>query len=219
MNHARLSGFSLIALCCGPVSVLAQSGARNDVAEPETTRPLVEIQVLVAEWKTAPPEAGRETLNELSGDSHAVAERVAALRKANRLAVLERFRLMALDGAQARSSSNEAVPITDGVAMSPQGVIRLAVPRNVGTFLRVRPKVAQPDAIQLGFEFEQSKLADAPDAIWVASDQGQRIAATKMTTFLVVTALRIRSGQTAAVAGHSNDGRHLLLLVTASVVP
>jgi type II secretory pathway component GspD/PulD (secretin) len=175
---------------------------------------------LLAEWTTSPPEAGKETRNELSGDSEQVAERLEALRKANKLAVVERFRLMALNGSKAQTSSGTTTPVTQGVSMSSFGVARNVIDRHVGTFLRVVPEVAAPGTIQLDLAFERSKLVTSPDApVWVAPNQGEKVAARGETTFTAVTVLRVDSGHTAAIAGHSSDGRHQLLLVSANLLP
>src|SRR5688572_20979533 len=109
-------------------------------APPSSTWPaIIEIELLLAEWATVPPEAGKETPNELSGSSDEVAQRVAALEKARKLTVLERFRLTTLEGSKAYMQWGESVPVTRGVTIGNFGTTRNVVDQHVGTIVMVTP--------------------------------------------------------------------------------
>lgn len=204
---------SHVALCLLAVTCLVPRALSQ---QPESLPQIIEIELLLAEWATAPSEAGDELRNELSGSSDQVAERVAAMEKARKLSVVERFRLTTVEGSKALAQSNERVPLTRGVTIGQFGTTRQVMDKNVGTLIKITTSKGTPEAIQMELSFEKSRLFTPPDAPPLAeTKQGEKIPAMAVATLTIQTAVRVASGKTAALAGHSSDGKHYVLLVSA----
>ncbi len=178
--------------------------------------PMAEIELTLAEWSTRPGDAGGDPLEELVGSGQEVAERVAVLEKARKLTVVERFRLTTVEGTKSMLQSQERVPVTTSVTQRKSGVGRNTVDKNVGTQLMLTMAKGPPDTVRMELSFEKTRLitdAKAPPLAEMAT--GEKVLATTVATLTIQTAVRVVRGQTTAVAGHSSDARHYVLLVSA----
>jgi type II secretory pathway component GspD/PulD (secretin) len=177
---------------------------------------MAELELTLAEWTTKPLEADSDATEELLGSSEEVAQRLAALEQSRKLTVVERYRLTTVEGAKAILQSRERVPVTVGVTLGRSGTIRNIVDKVVGTQLMLTLAKGTPNTIQMELSFEKSRLVTDPQAPPLAETaQGEKILATSVATLTIQTAVRVARGKTAAVAGHSSDGRHYVLLVSA----
>lgn len=210
----------IVSLLLGAAPMLEQQTptAKEAEAPQASTLPaVIEVELVLVQWATNPPEAGKETPNELSGSIDEVQQRLSALQKARKLTVLDRFRLTTLDGKQAMVQSGASMPMTQGVTISPYGTTRNVVDQHVGTIVMVKPEVVARETIQMELGFGKSTIATRPDApLWVETKQGEKIAATGTAGIDLQTVLRVASGKTTVVTRHSRDGRHHLLIVSAT---
>jgi hypothetical protein len=212
------------------IGLSAAALAQENVRPPKTGDSIpiqVEVDLLLAEWTDAPAEASTA---DLSGPSEKVAERVAALEKAGKLTISQRFRLTTVEGVNATAQVGESKPTVTGVARGnfggarggggAEGFTTSSISyRSIGTVVMVNPDVFSGDVVVLAMTIERSGTAQRESSPAVGeSPSGEKIKAESNTTMQLRTSARLASGSTNLLAGIADGNERQVVLVTVKVV-
>ncbi|MBR2694484.1 MAG: hypothetical protein IKE69_09755 [Thermoguttaceae bacterium] len=137
----------------------------------------------------------------LSASSRSVQVILRALRDKNRLQVLSRPQIQAMDNQQAFILVGQRVPRVSGASTTTYGVTSNVVDANVGLILLVTPRISKDGRVIMEIGAEKSSLGSASDAIPVFSSEGQVITSPTIETTQLMTAVSAQDGETVMLGG------------------
>ena len=137
----------------------------------------------------------------LSASSRSVQVILRALRDKNRLQVLSRPQIQAMDNQQAFILVGQRVPRVSGASTTTYGVTSNVVDANVGLILLVTPRISKDGRVIMEIGAEKSSLGSANDAIPVFSSEGQVITSPTIDTTQLMTAVSAQDGETVMLGG------------------
>ena len=137
----------------------------------------------------------------LSASSRSVQVILRALRDKNRLQVLSRPQIQAMDNQQAFILVGQRVPRVSGASTTTYGVTSNVVDANVGLILLVTPRISQDGRVIMEIGAEKSSLGSSNDAIPVFSSEGQVITSPTINTTQLMTAVSAQDGETVMLGG------------------
>lgn len=224
MKQIMVVGVVGLALVIG-VSLAADSGEeRASTASRRTRTPgrpvdvtskMVEIEVRIVETSG---DQDDDRLDPAVATEEAMA-RVRELEKQGKLDVVNRIRLTTLDLQPAFVQVGERRPIVAARNISAGRATYSYNYENVGTILRVTPRIAGTDVV-MELDIEKSRLDDARP---VADDQDDddSLIPPRIVVAMCQTTIRVAPGQTVIAGGmqsQSDDGNAtFLVLATARI--
>ena len=137
----------------------------------------------------------------LSASSRSVQVILRALRDKNRLQVLSRPQIQAMDNQQAFILVGQRVPRVSGASTTTYGVTSNVVDANVGLILLVTPRISKDGRVIMEIGAEKSSLGSSSDAIPVFSSEGQVITSPTIETTQIMTAVSAQDGETVMLGG------------------
>lgn len=137
----------------------------------------------------------------LSASSQSVQVILRALRDKNRLQVLSRPQIQAMDNQQAFILIGQRVPRVSGASTTTYGVTSNVVDANVGLILLVTPRISKDGRVIMEIGAEKSSLGSSSDAIPVFSSEGQVITSPTIETRQLMTAVSAQNGETVMLGG------------------
>lgn len=137
----------------------------------------------------------------LSASSRSVQVILRALRDKNRLQVLSRPQIQAMDNQQAFILIGQRVPRVSGASTTTYGVTSNVVDANVGLILLVTPRISKDGRVIMEIGAEKSSLGSDSDAIPVFSSEGQVITSPTIETRQLMTAVSAQNGETVMLGG------------------
>jgi Flp pilus assembly secretin CpaC len=208
------------SLLCGFVLALAFVASYSRAAEP-TAGKAVSVEVLIVDVATAALGTSTED---------PTPEKLMELEKQGKLAGLARMKLASIENLEASVQLGEMVGVPTGRTFARGGGFGGAGAaggaagdggttsyqmRNIGTLLRVNPRVEQDGSILVELNVERSKLAEAPMPEGGGFTPGRTVQIQARTT------LRVPPGKSVVTGGHSTagkDGTQTWIIVSAKVL-
>ncbi|MBQ7813687.1 MAG: hypothetical protein IJ387_04230, partial [Thermoguttaceae bacterium] len=137
----------------------------------------------------------------LSASSRSVDVTLRALREKNRLQILSRPQITAMDNQQAFILVGQRVPRIDGTTTTNYGVQMNTVDTPVGLILLVTPRVTKDGRVVMEIGAEKSSLGSDADAVPIYSQDGEVIKSQSIDTIQAMTAISARDGETVMMGG------------------
>ena len=137
----------------------------------------------------------------VSASSRSVALTLRALREKNRLQVLSRPQVTAMDNQQAFILVGQRVPRINGTTTTNYGVQMNTTDTPVGLILLVTPRVTQDGKVVMEIGAEKSSLGNDSDATPIYSQDGEVIKSKSIDTIQAMTAISARDGETVMLGG------------------
>ena len=176
---------------------------------------MVRLEVVIVETPAEP--SGAVATKDSGGDQ------LRAVPKPEYMEVLVRGELTTLDNQPAFLQVGRRESRLVGVAMNAMGRTNSISPEDVGTIVRITPRVGPDRAVALALTVEDSRLGPAEEGIVVAVDkEGQETRMPNTETLMLQTTVCIPDGETVALAGmtrQAKSGKKRLILVTPRVLP
>jgi hypothetical protein len=200
------------------------------LAELDRRPQTVAVEVLIAEAPpakgAAKPGEGKEEPDdkELTGPIADVVKRAAELQKAGVLAGLKRIQLTAVEHHPASVLLGELRPVVSGARTLPGGTVsRTLTYRNVGSQVKVTPRVVPGKKVMLDLEVSEARLFVPADGIVLGKDEnGQVLRATEFLQAKLATTLAVPSGQAVVARGVKTTAKagqpRTLIIVAARVL-
>ena len=137
----------------------------------------------------------------LSASSRSIDLTLRALREKNRLQVLSRPQVTAMDNQQAFILVGQRVPRINGTTTTNYGVQMNTTDTPVGLILLVTPRVTQDGKVVMEIGAEKSSLGNDSDATPIYSQDGEVIKSKSIDTIQAMTAISARDGETVMLGG------------------
>ncbi len=137
----------------------------------------------------------------LSASSRSVDVTLRALREKNRLQILSRPQITAMDNQQAFILVGQRVPRINGTSMTDYGVQMNTSDTPVGLILLVTPRVTKDGRVVMEIGAEKSSLGNDADAVPIFSQDGEIIKSQSIDTIQAMTAISARDGETVMMGG------------------
>ena len=137
----------------------------------------------------------------LSASSRSVDVTLRALREKNRLQILSRPQITAMDNQQAFILVGQRVPRIDGTTTTNYGVQMNTTDTPVGLILLVTPRVTKDGRVVMEIGAEKSSLGNDVDAVPIFSQDGEVIKSQSIDTIQAMTAISARDGETVMLGG------------------
>ncbi len=137
----------------------------------------------------------------LSASSRSVDVTLRALREKNRLQILSRPQITAMDNQQAFILVGQRVPRIDGTTTTNYGVQMNTTDTPVGLILLVTPRVTKDGRVVMEIGAEKSSLGSDSDAVPIFSQDGEVIKSQSIDTIQAMTAISARDGETVMMGG------------------
>ncbi len=136
-----------------------------------------------------------------SASSDAVSMLLRALQQKQRLEVLSRPQLMALDGQRGRVVVGQDVPTVTGVNQTTFGQTNTITYRQVGLILDLTPRISPDGLIVMQISAEKSRVSDQAGVPIGFSTGGQVLNAPIIDDTQAITTISALSGQTVILGG------------------
>jgi type II secretory pathway component GspD/PulD (secretin) len=185
----------------------------------------VAIEVFIVEL--APRKGDEEDkgpdVKAFSGDSEAVAKRLRAMAKKGELAGYRRISLTTLEGQLGSLMLGENRPYVMGATVTGTGLVSKSITyRNVGTQVKVTPRVDADRSITLELSVQDSRSRDSATATVGNDEKGKPIPAADFIQTTLTGTVRVASGKVAVakdarVVSKAGKGE-TLIIVGARVV-
>ncbi|MDD3586380.1 MAG: secretin N-terminal domain-containing protein [Thermoguttaceae bacterium] len=143
----------------------------------------------------------------VSASSRNVQVTLRALKEKNRLQILSRPQITAMDNQQAFILVGQRVPRVDKANMTNYGITSSVTDANVGLILLVTPRVSKEGRVIMEIGAEKSSLAGDDDAIPVFSSGDQIIKSPSINTIQAMTAVSAMDGETVMLGGLITSSR------------
>ncbi len=137
----------------------------------------------------------------LSASSRSVDVTLRALREKNRLQILSRPQITAMDNQQAFILVGQRVPRINGTTTTNYGVQMNTTDTPVGLILLVTPRVTKDGRVVMEIGAEKSSLGNDADAVPIYSQDGEVIKSQSIDTIQAMTAISARNGETVMLGG------------------
>ncbi|MDO5581154.1 MAG: secretin N-terminal domain-containing protein [Planctomycetia bacterium] len=137
----------------------------------------------------------------LSASSRSVEVTLRALQQKNRLRILSRPQITAMDNQQAFILVGKRVPRVQSANMTNYGVSSSVADANVGLILLVTPRVSKEGRVIMEIGAEKSSIAGDNEAIPVFSSDGEVIKSPSINTIQAMTAVSAQDGETVMLGG------------------
>ena len=137
----------------------------------------------------------------VSASSRSVQVTLRALREKNRLQVLSRPQVTAMDNQQAFILVGQRVPRINGTTTTNYGVQMNTTDTPVGLILLVTPRVTKDNRVVMEIGAEKSSLGNDSDATPIYSQGGAVIKSRSIDTIQTMTAISARDGETVMLGG------------------
>lgn len=137
----------------------------------------------------------------VSASSRSVQLTLRALREKNRLQVLSRPQVTAMDNQQAFILVGQRVPRINGTTTTNYGVQMNTTDTPVGLILLVTPRVTKDNRVVMEIGAEKSSLGNDSDATPIYSQNGEVIKSRSIDTIQTMTAISARDGETVMLGG------------------
>ena len=137
----------------------------------------------------------------LSASSQSVQVLLRALREKNRLQILSRPQIMAMDNMQGFILIGQRVPRVSGASTTNYAVTSNITEANVGLILLVTPRISDDGRIIMEIGAEKSSLGGEKDAIPVFTSGTNVITSPSIDTTQVMTAVSAVNGETVMLGG------------------
>lgn len=137
----------------------------------------------------------------VSANSRSVDVTLRALREKNRLQVLSRPQVTAMDNQQAFILVGQRVPRISGTTTTNYGVQMNTTDTPVGLILLVTPRITQDGKVVMELGAEKSSLGNEADATPIYSQDGEVIRSKSIDTIQAMTAVSARDGETVMIGG------------------
>ncbi len=137
----------------------------------------------------------------VSANSRSIDVTLRALREKNRLQVLSRPQVTAMDNQQAFILVGQRVPRINGTTTTNYGVQMNTTDTPVGLILLVTPRVTKDGKVVMEIGAEKSSLGNDSDATPIYSQDGQVIKSQSINTIQAMTAISARDGETVMLGG------------------
>lgn len=137
----------------------------------------------------------------LSMSNQSVELLLRALREKNRLQILSRPQIQAMDNQQGFILIGQRVPRISQANMTNYGVSSSVVDANVGLILLVTPRISDDGRVIMEIGAEKSSLGSDKDAIPVFSSDGEVITSPTIDTTQLMTAVSAVNGETVMLGG------------------
>ncbi len=137
----------------------------------------------------------------LSASSNSVELVLRALREKNRIQILSRPQVQAMDNQQAFILIGQRVPRISGATTSSYSVTSNVTEANVGLILLVTPRISKDGRVIMEIGAEKSSLGSDSDAIPVYTSGDQVIKSPTIDTTQVMTAVSAVDGETVMLGG------------------
>jgi hypothetical protein len=201
------------------VKLLAQLDRR-----PQTVA--VELLIVEAPAKGAKPGAGRKELDEkeLTGPVSDVVSRLEGLQKTGEVGGLKRIQLTAVEHQPASALLGEMRAVVSGVRVLGGGqVSRSIVYRNVGTSVKLTPRVAPGNKVLIDLDVSEARAFVPEDGVVLGKDEkGQEVRATEFVSDKLVTTLEVPSGHAVFARGVKTTAKagqpRTVILVAARIL-
>ena len=215
---------------CGLALVLCVATSSFAADEKPAAGKLVSVEVLIVDVSSAALGSSTED---------PAPEKLLDLEKQGKLAGLARMKLASIENLEASVQLGEMVGVATGRTFGgfrggaadaagfgggrgapgaggagDAGTTSYSM-RNIGTLLRVNPRVVQDGSILVDLNVERSKLADAP------MPEGAAFASSRTIMIQARTTLRIPAGKSVVTGGHSTagkEGTQTWIIVSAKVL-
>jgi type II secretory pathway component GspD/PulD (secretin) len=176
---------------------------------------MVRLEVVIVETPAEPSDA---VATKDSGG-----EKPRVVPKPAQMEVLIRGELTTLDNQQAFLQVGRRESRLVGVAINAMGRANSIEREDVGTIVRLTPRVGPDRAVTLELTVEDSRLGPAEEGIVVAIDkEGQETRTPNTETLMFQSTVCIPDGETVTLAGmtrQAKSGKKRLILVTPRVLP
>ncbi|MDO5309115.1 MAG: secretin N-terminal domain-containing protein [Planctomycetia bacterium] len=137
----------------------------------------------------------------LAASSRSIDITLRALREKNRLQVLSRPQVTAMDNQQAFILVGQRVPRISGTTTTNYGVQMNTTETPVGLILLVTPRVTKDGRVVMEIGAEKSSLGNDSDATPIYSQNGEVIKSKSIDTIQAMTAISARDGETVMLGG------------------
>lgn len=137
----------------------------------------------------------------LSASSNSIQLLLRALREKNRIQILSRPQIQAMDNQQAFILIGQRVPRISGATTSSYSVTSNVTEANVGLILLVTPRISEDGRVIMEIGAEKSSLGSDSDAIPVYTSGNQVIKSPTIDTTQVMTAVSAVDGETVMLGG------------------
>ncbi|MBQ1456811.1 MAG: hypothetical protein IIZ25_13280 [Thermoguttaceae bacterium] len=137
----------------------------------------------------------------LSASSNSIQLLLRALREKNRIQILSRPQIQAMDNQQAFILIGQRVPRISGTTTSSYSVTSNVTEANVGLILLVTPRISEDGRVIMEIGAEKSSLGSDSDAIPVYTSGNQVIKSPTIDTTQVMTAVSAVDGETVMLGG------------------
>ncbi|MBQ3332292.1 MAG: hypothetical protein IJG83_02605 [Thermoguttaceae bacterium] len=137
----------------------------------------------------------------LSASSNSIQILLRALREKNRIQILSRPQIQAMDNQQAFILIGQRVPRISGTTTSSYAVTSNVTEANVGLILLVTPRISEDGRVIMEIGAEKSSLGSDSDAIPIYTSGNQVIKSPTIDTTQVMTAVSAVDGETVMLGG------------------
>jgi type II secretory pathway component GspD/PulD (secretin) len=190
-------------------------------------QPMVGVDVWIVSLQTAAEKGNgnsQATVAVVPGPKAKVAEQLAKLERDGQATVLNHIQLSTLAGSSADAQQGEHKPRITASNVTASGRVSTAMMTNLGTSIKVLPRVVDNDRITLSLGVEKS--FDGPSASGVVVFKpatGDEVRATSTFNLTANNTVTVRSGEAAALAGvesgSSEAAGAVQILVAAEILP
>jgi type II secretory pathway component GspD/PulD (secretin) len=199
------------------------------VAQIDIPTPVVSVDVWFVDLRpdsAKPADAANANKVELlpSGPRKIVMEKLAQLEKEGRAEVVNHFKITTLDNQLAFAQQGERKPKITATNNTKSGRVSTAAYENMGTNIRVQPRVSAGNQIVMSVDAEKTLGGPESKGVVIAQpEQGPEVRATSSIALLGQTTVSIRSGDIVSVTGlvtSKDEGAgSYQVLVSAEVMP
>jgi len=156
----------------------------------------IAVDVFIAELNAKKADAKSPDEKDFSGPSAEVVKRLDGMMKSGQLAGLKRFQLGAIEGQTASMSLGENKPYVMGVAGSARGMTTKQITyRNIGTQVRVTPRVSADGSITVELNLQDSRGRDSATASVGNDEKGVAIPAVDFISTSLTSKIMVPPGQ------------------------
>jgi type II secretory pathway component GspD/PulD (secretin) len=202
-------------------STEAVETVRKLVAQLDRAAAMVRVEVVMGDVPMAKAEAAEAGGRADSPKIRVSAAGVDEMRK--QMEVLFQAQLTTLENQPSYLQVGRREPTVASVNVSPMGKTTSLTEHNVGTILKLEPRVNADRQVTMNLDIEDSRLAPAGEGVPIFTpEKGEVVRAAIVDVTTLKTTIQVRNGQTVALSGMARqpkNGKQRIILVTSHVLP
>jgi type II secretory pathway component GspD/PulD (secretin) len=206
-------------------STEAVETVRKLVAQLDRAAAMVRVEVVMGDVPMAKTEAAAPVAE--TGDranSAKIRVSVAGVDEMRKqMEVLFQAQLTTLENQPSYLQVGRREPTIASVNVTSMGKTTSVTEHNVGTILKLEPRVNADRQVTMTVDIEDSRLAPAGEGVPIFTpDKGEVVRAAIVDVTTLKTTIQVRNGQTVALCGMARqpkNGKQRIILVTSHILP